>query len=240
MELKRLLTRATALLLQGAYQGAESFIEQAMAEADKLKQYLAELDTLRNRILEMAAEIERLNSAWQVETLNRKDSIIAKQEEEKDRLKSENAHLQSVIDEANAQEPVIRVLDGRVADFNPNYDGDVSNGEFFARPIPAQQSPAVAVHENAVEAKENLENFLHQNTNWHPREWAEIQGFIDGLVKSKSPRITEQDAREIIDDYIGFCDGKRLKPQSSTVIGMYMKNEFSALLEKLNGDHNGK
>lgn len=51
-----------------------------------------------------------------------------------------------------------------------------------------------------------------------------------------SPRITEQDAREIIEDYIGCCDGKRLKPQSSVVMGMYLKNESSALLDKLNGE----
>jgi hypothetical protein len=62
MELKRLLDRANVLLFQGAYQGAESFIEQAMAESEKLKKDLAELDTLRTRVIEMAAEVERLQS----------------------------------------------------------------------------------------------------------------------------------------------------------------------------------
>ena len=57
-----------------------------------------EIEQMRIRMGEMAAEIERLNSAWQVETLNRKDLIIAKQESENDRLKAENARLQSIID----------------------------------------------------------------------------------------------------------------------------------------------
>lgn len=54
--------------------------------------------------------------------------------------------------------------------------------------------------------------------------------------KEPSPRITEQDAREIIEDYIGYCDGKRLKPQSSVVMGMYIKNECTAILNKLNAN----
>lgn len=51
-----------------------------------------------------------------------------------------------------------------------------------------------------------------------------------------SPRITEQDAREIIEDYIGYCYGKLLKPQSSVVMGMYIKNECTAILNKLNAN----
>lgn len=187
-------------------------------------------------------------------------------------MAAEIERLQSVIDEANSQVPVVRVLDGRVVDFNPNYDGDVSNGEFFARPIPAQQSPAVAVpeifkkviFEQPEETKElvigvddndcpyfilgsqkfRLDPTVIENRDqakWYQKQLSiAFEKFISGEHIRQSPRVTEQDAREIIDDYIGFCDGKRLKPQSSAVIGMYMKNEFSALLDRLSRDKNGK
>ena len=65
-----------------------------------------DIEQMRIRMGEMAAEIELLNSAWQVETLNRKDLIIAKQESENDRLKAENARLQSIID---SQSPAVSV-----------------------------------------------------------------------------------------------------------------------------------
>ena len=52
---------------------------------------------------------------------------------------------------------------------------------------------AMAMPENVIEAKEKLEKFLHQNTNWHPREWEQIQGFIDVLVKSKSQAVAVPD-----------------------------------------------
>ena len=89
-----------------------------------------DIEQMRIRMGEMAAEIERLNSAWQVETLSRKDLIIAKQESENDRLKAENARLQSIIDELQK-----RFMDASV-------DRNLLQGV-----INEQQSPAVSVPE---------------------------------------------------------------------------------------------
>lgn len=61
MELIRLLNRANALLIQGAYQGAENIIDSALEESRAIKSELSELATLRVRAVEMAAEIERLH-----------------------------------------------------------------------------------------------------------------------------------------------------------------------------------
>lgn len=73
-------------------------------------------------------------------------------------------------------------------------------------------------------------------------EVAELRAYKEAAEKQepapahKPARITEQDAREIVEDYLGFCDGKQLKPQSSVVIGMYLKKESSTLLNELNAD----
>lgn len=264
MELKRLLTRATTLLLQGAYQGAESFIEQAMAEAGKLKSELSELETLRTRVTEMAAEVER---------------------------------LQSAIDEANAQDPCFEV--GRHGKSGDYFVTELKSNvklykgmRLFARPIPAQQSPAVVVTDHWAEKNPGIADQLKNEAiacrialgfkaeaddvstsdltkkieSLSVPEKPEFNGwycaqcqcgvdpsdvtyhethtacgrYITDDVPPTSPRITEQDAREIIEDYIGYCDGKRLKPQSPFVIGVYLKKGSSALLNKLNGDHNSK
>lgn len=173
MELKRLLTRANALLLQGAYQGAEYFIEQAMAESDKLKSELAELDTLRTRVTEMAAEVERLQShipEWLCDKCNcvhvapknltdtfckcgnslRPSSLTER------RLEAENSRLQSVIDEANAQEHVYFWREIGESDWIQCHkdwyykcadSAEHDTKMLYTRPIPAQQSPAVAVPE---------------------------------------------------------------------------------------------
>lgn len=47
--------------------------------------------------------------------------------------------LQSKLDELDKQEPAICVHPGKVIDINPNYEGPIY-GEFYAKPIPAQQS----------------------------------------------------------------------------------------------------
>lgn len=163
MELKRLLTRANALLLQGAYQGAESFIEQAMAESDKLKSGLSELDTLSTRVTEMAAEVERLSRERQclAEAIGRiavasgdtrteftgPDLLMACGDaaEGIKHLTAENARLQSVIDEANAQVHSVEVVEAKKGCYMSVIWNGLSKpniGEkFYARQIPAQQSP---------------------------------------------------------------------------------------------------
>ena len=77
-------------------------------------------------------------------------------------LRAENARLQAIIDEANAQEPVSNVhvfydtsdyesgVDRRLTwdTFGSNFKSlGIGKHKLYARPIPAQQSPAVAVPE---------------------------------------------------------------------------------------------
>ena len=66
MDILQKLVRANALLLQGAYQGAEHVLDSAIVD---VREFVAE-----------------------------------------------NARLKSIIDEANAQEPVIQVRNGKVVD----------------------------------------------------------------------------------------------------------------------------
>jgi len=58
----------------------------------------AEIDQLRQQLEAAEAEVKRLKSAWHVETLSRKDQLIAEQEAENDRLKQ-------IIREASEQKP---------------------------------------------------------------------------------------------------------------------------------------
>jgi len=64
-------------------------------------------------------------------------------------LEAENARLQSIIDAANAQEPDGFIVGSSLysdATIAAIFESDVSGGYLvYARPIPAQQSPAVAV-----------------------------------------------------------------------------------------------
>lgn len=66
-------------------------------------------------------------------------------------LRIERDALRAELQQLREQEPVIQIENGIVVNFNPNYDGDVSNGEFYAAPVPAtpisKQEPAGAVHE---------------------------------------------------------------------------------------------
>lgn len=226
MELTRLLTRATALLLNGAYQGAESLIERAMAEAEELKSELAELDTLRTRVTEMAAEVDR---------------------------------LQSVIDEANAQEPYRYIGNGKTLAYpNPVYENDAEWVPVYLRTVPAQQSPAVAV----TDEKTNfcaLKSITDSQVNAVARAfWRRIYAYrndygielpkplpvefmahmataLTWVDREPSPRITEQDAR-----IIGLSAFRHLSKYGGRTVDTWIEEDGSALLNKLNGDKNGK
>lgn len=175
---------------------------------------------------------------------------------------AENARLQSEIDAANAQGPVIRVRDGRVVDFNPNYDGDVSNGEFFARPIPAQQPPAVAVPDDweqsildamdeGFSVRRELGNLadggLVNDDTQLGVEFAisHIKSLITKGVIVQSPHITEQDDISIIEQLVNDLYSEieaRFTPETLKYESMKRKydndmdtvNRGRALLEKLN------
>lgn len=58
-------------------------------------------------------------------------------------MESELADLRAYKEAAiESQEPVIRISGGRVVDFNPNYGGSVSEGAFYAKPVPADKPEA--------------------------------------------------------------------------------------------------
>ena len=59
MELNKMLEKVKYYLLQGAYQGADHVLDGAIVEAESIQ---SECETLRVRVGEMAAEIERINS----------------------------------------------------------------------------------------------------------------------------------------------------------------------------------
>lgn len=98
---------------------------------------LAENDQLRQQLEAAEAEIKRLESSWHVETLNRKDQLIAEQEAENDRLKH-------IIRDAREQKPVaVMGNNGSVMSkselgngFEKCLDG---NTALYAAPVPAMQ-----------------------------------------------------------------------------------------------------
>jgi hypothetical protein len=82
------------------------------------------------------AEIKRLESAWHVETLNRKDQLIAKQEAENDRLKQ-------IIREARERKPVSGVYwrEGSGVFTNNPIESDLP---LYLSPVPAIPTPPQA------------------------------------------------------------------------------------------------
>ena len=233
MELKRLLDRENVLLLQGAYQGAESFIEQAMSEADKIKSDLAEIDTLRTRVTEMASEVDR---------------------------------LQPSIDEANAQPAFGHVIkeNGSMCEFVTTNNVPVGCHTVYARPIPEQQSPAVAVPDEGELRRifeeyyaddrfpiqrdafgdyfENDQRGRTLNNDWD--EWKRCRKAMLDIVSNQdsapSPRITEQDAREIARSFNIFrSQGHGLHPDG--IVNKWLRSdECRELLKKLNEANNEK
>lgn len=196
-----------------------------------------DIEQMRIRMGEMAAEIER---------------------------------LQSVIDGNNADadeafESYLETFGG--PDTNAWHDAPVDgvfkdgfNRGLLARPIPAQQSPAVAVPDGGKLAKlfSDFEFMAtgngfdvtrsSANTGYQCRKTAELFAtYSDGWGSGfdfgcQSPRITEQDASATIADYI---DWQLVSPHiggANVQINLWLKDSGRALLDKLNklnGDTNG-
>lgn len=205
MELLQKLVRANALLLQGAYQGAENLLDSAIVDVRTLLE--------------------------------------------------ENARLRTEIDEANAQEPALRLNTmGGAMQWNPNYKGDWS-GEFYARPIPAQQSPALALPDEETNFCA-LKSITDSQVNAVARAfWRRIYAYrndygielpkplpvefmahmataLTWVDKEPSPRITEQDAREIAKSVANVI---RLK---ESIVDAWFDGEGRDLLAKLNIKNN--
>lgn len=159
-----------------------------------------ELQILRTRVGEMAAEIER---------------------------------LQSVIDEANAQEPVVYLnVDTELGyTFVDNgFVDDLMDGKhpLYAAPVPAQQSPAALLPDGyRLISNEKLENFGNRE-------------FAKGVraATKQTPRITEQDARSVLVTFLSKDGLYNLTVSQSLSIENWISTEGRVLLDKLNGVKN--
>lgn len=130
-----------------------------------------EIEQMQIRMGEMAAEIERLSSAWQVETLNRKDTIIAKQEAENDRLKAENAGMQSpavAVPDTDVLASIIRKVDGA------HSLGASALAERIVEELKASKSSPSITEQDA---REILESFCYEYCSIAGiDEWCEKEG----------------------------------------------------------------
>ena len=160
-------------------------------------------------------------------------------------LEAENARLQSVIDGANAQ--VVRAENSPllVTSDKVLFNGSRGHAGYV---IEEQQSPAVTVPEWALSAiKRNL--CPADSCDFHGNQDPYLSGgcckpelqkaisYLESLPLSISPRITEQDAREII-----VSAFKYISPNYSRFswISMWADEVGRALLDKLNGDKNAR
>lgn len=180
--------------------------------------------------------------------------------DEVEKLRAENARLQSVIDAANAQEPIARgyknSITGSCSDLYWLADAPEGETNLYARPIPAQQSPAVAVPDDNpnewVIEKLSYHKFERNDLNidgclnYLESEWKEIQGrttrqlvmqILELLAAAPSPRITEQDAREIAKSYFAFNNTREFTEKN---FKCWLKAYGRALLDKLKEVKNGK
>lgn len=186
MDILQKLVRVNSLLLQGAYQGAEHVLDGAIVEARAL--------------IEENAESKQQITAYDIAF----DNMAA----ERERLM--------------AQEPMAWMID-RDGYVSATVSKDVvsdwkDSGEIvislYAKPVPAQQSPAVAV-------RDVLDMTFYGNET------------LSGAVKmvDPSPRITEQDAREIARSaVVNFMTTKVDNSKD------WFNSVGRALLNKLNGD----
>lgn len=167
---------------------------------------------------------------------------------ELERLRTEKVRLQSVIDEDNAQEP-----DGFVCNgfwYPTEESGKLCEGANakcepkYAHPIPAQQSPAVAFPDSdgvsIIEAALKKVSSGNLAEAPFPLIGENAQCYLNGAASAyqhalemlcvSSPRITEQDAEAIIESYV----------ESPDCFNDWIASEGRSLLNKLNGDQNGK
>lgn len=119
------------------------------------------------QISALCDEIERLNSAWQVETLNRKDLLIAKQEAENDRLKSENTRLQLLLDQER-QESLTASCS--VAALEMELDSAKSIIDA------ANQSPRITEHETRIIVESAIHHYIFSDKGANIDNWLEAEG----------------------------------------------------------------
>ena len=207
----------------------------------------------------LKADIARLKSAWHVETLVLKDALIAKQEAENDRLNAELKAQQSPACCAELRKWYVKLTNADNVQDGINVNGKHCTDEMmdeFER-ILERQSPAVAAPDNKF--GDNLLWFLREfaNADDDQLEYAELEihgesesgvectctATVQEICKAaadvieslnQSPRITEQDAREIATQFFYWWHNQ---PGTNTMQGFgdWLEFEGRALLDKLNG-----
>lgn len=173
-----------------------------------------ELQVLRTRVGEMAAEIER---------------------------------LQSVIDEANAQEPdavAVQICD----------ECDIAECKYVRNKtlqIIANPSPRITEQRLNRPARVNSTNFMtgvpvrmvveaaqryygYRQENPPEKDGELQQKFLAAIDSAKRQRITEQDAREIILSFYWFMENFKNKNGRNPSVVEWYEAEGRALLDKLN------
>lgn len=154
---------------------------------------------------------------------------------------AEIERLQGVIDEANSQEPIYQYSNTQNVNLWTDCDKDtydIMRKEYrrivYARPIPAQQSPAVAVPETETVyfryANSRVESTICVQKG-EAHKHVDPKLIIKIVPHAQSPRITEQDASEIINSAINFM----YETKSRHSIDYWLHEEGRALLNKLNG-----
>lgn len=238
-------------------------------------------EQMRIRMAEMAAEIERLQEANKRPAPCEKFCEAQAFRIEIRNLQAENAMLQKVIAEANAQEPFRWFLADKVnqsedmlSEVTGNIDpvrevlmpmylrpipvqqsvdrqaiidvlvasGNLSEGvtaDLIISAIGAKQSPAVAVTDSDDSVSSiacTLHNYatqLHYAGNEKLAD--QLEEIVLRLWKCKpSPRITEQDAREIILNFYWYMEEFKNKHGRNPSVIEWWDEEGRALLDKLN------
>lgn len=131
---------------------------------------------------------------------------------------------------AQEQKPALYVGACNKAEYYDHYDGPFG-GDFYAAPVPTQQSPAVEVPDTEL-----LASIIRKVDGKHSLGASVLAERI--VEELKAPRITEQDAREIAISFYYYRTNQSKNTIESFKLWFY--EEGRDLLNKLNGDENGK
>lgn len=162
-----------------------------------------------------------------------------------DTMKFARAIEQAVINKVQNQEPVAHVdLERVLAGDQPlppatKEKFTASQSPVYAHPVPEQQSPAVAVPDCVIADIKELIDFANQNsvagsTTIPRHKVVEYLQLLIDVANGSSPRITEQDAREIVTAHCNYLDGDSDPIPDFEWNAPTWKNRLRALLDKLN------
>lgn len=184
---------------------------------------LAGYDSIRAQLNTANDELEQLREQRNRDKiLADRDHWMRRAEKAEAELKAKNAALEAIAFATS-----------------PNYDDGsyhenayVLSTEAIATPIPAQQSPAVAVPMKTEAISQELS---------HARVY--LYSYVESLERlasAQSPRITEQDARDIVEEIArNVPEDKRDNPMAfANSFALFLIEEAKKLLNKLNGTKN--